>query len=129
MTALTDQLARLRADLAAATPGPLHSEGAFVGVGAEIVVAAHWDIAGGGTKAAYANARAHVGAVNAAPMMLDVVEAAAKYVEADRRYLAKLDNDDDDCEKAFNDSEDARANLFAALDRAEAEAAARKEPT
>lgn len=81
MSALTDKLARLRADLAAATPGPLkvHDESRWIvcltSNGREIA-----DFNGGGITEAQDqfNARAHVGAVNAAPTLIDIAEAAAK---------------------------------------------------
>lgn len=122
MTSLQDKLARLRADLAAATPGPLVVD--------EVVPNGVTD-SRGGPIAVFAddsrdmaldeaNARAHVGAVNAAPTLIDIAEAAAKYREA----VDVRSNESNPASRLilFSVVMQAEAALFAALDRAEAEA-------
>lgn len=91
---LQDLIARLRADLAAAT-----------------VEIAEFQTVYPATNAA----------VNAAPTLLDVVDAAAKYREAMR--MCNVADDVELFERAHQAYLDALTALFAALDRAEAEAA------
>lgn len=137
MSALTDKLARLRADLAAATPGPLklheaYSRAVVCASGREL---AAFDGADTDIKTDEANARAHVGAVNAAPMLLDVVEAAAKRPWWRTYSDAFCDADGwacDGCSQTIAINYARRGDLHAkgcryapsdaALDRAEAEA-------
>lgn len=118
MTALTDKLARLRADLAAATPWPLvleSSETLYITdkYNETDGIAVHFELPDPNESAA--NARAHVGAVNAAPTLIDVVEAAIE-------FRAAVDAEPSSAE-ALRRFRAARDAMFAALDRAEAEAA------
>lgn len=126
MTSLQDLIARLRADLAAATPGPLHICGSFIETREPTkVVAEHYLPFGKDIDADVrrrdANARAHVSAVNAAPTMIDVVEAAARYREA----VDARSKESNSASRLimFSVVMRAEAAMFAALDRAEAEAA------
>lgn len=147
MSALTDKIARLRADLAAATPGPLRTSGALIETSSpQRIIAEHllpWgkDI-DGCVRQRNANIAIHVAAVNAAPTMIDVVEAAAKrpwwldvggagYLCAGCSVGVHRTSEGDPRCAAAHEQGDAEADidpcplipLDAALDRAEAEAA------
>lgn len=69
-----------------------------------------------------ANASAHAAAVNAAPTLIEVVRAAVASREAARKYHDAILNGDDS-DALYAPYMDAEVAMFAAIDRAEAEAA------
>jgi hypothetical protein len=121
---LKTMLAALDAAVKAATPGPLIQDGrtARDTVG---IVARHCSYDETGDDA-NASAALHVAAVNAAPVLLAIARAAAEYRLASKRVEASEsahhDGHDCDCISAWDACDSAYAALFAALDRAEAEA-------
>lgn len=133
MTNLKTMLDALEAAVKAATPGPVHTiEPWRVYERSGVVIVSFCGLETTNSDDA-ANAAEYVALKNSAPVLIAIARAAAEYRLASKRVEASEsahhDGHDCDCVSAWDACDSAYAALFAALDRAEAEAADRKEPT